>query len=568
MGKQKIVIIGGVAAGPKAAARARRRNPEAEIIMLERGSMTSYAGCGMPFYISGQIHDFKELYATSYGVARDADYFGKEKAVKLYTRTEAVAVDRNKKLVKAVNLDSGEELEFPYDQLVLATGSSPFVPPLPGVDLDGVFQLNHPNDSQKIKDAVDTGEVERAVIIGAGLIGMEAADALFNKMVEVTIVEMQPQVLPGMLDADFAAKLQRHMYDEGAEFCLGDKVLSIEGDENGKVKAVVTEKNGRIECQMVVLSVGVRPNVKLAQEAGLEIGSTGAIVVNEYMQTSDPYIYACGDCVENTHLLTNQKVYTPMATYANRQGRVVGDNLTGGSSTFKGVLGTGVAEVFEMNIGRTGLSEAQAKKAGFNVITAVNSGLDRTHYHPRHGIVHFKVIVDADTKRVLGAQGIGKGEVVKRIDVIATAINFGAKLEDLSNLDLGYAPPFASPIDIIQHAANVARNKKDGLAVTISPEELKEKLERGDDLIVLDVRTEKQFAPKHIQDERVMQIALGELRERLNELPKDKEIVTMCPMGIRAYDASRILQGAGFKNVKLMEGGLNMWPYDLEIQKK
>ncbi len=568
MSKQKIVIIGGVAAGPKAAARARRRNPDAEIVMLERGSLTSYAGCGMPFYISGQVHSYEELFTTSYGVARDRDYFSREKAVKLYTRTEATAIDREKKIVKAVNLDSGAEMEFPYDQLVLATGSSPFVPPMEGVDLQGVYRLNHPEDAEKIKKAVDTGDVEQAVVIGAGLIGMEAADALFNKMVDVTIVELQQHVLPTLLDPDMAAKLERHMYDQGVELCLGDKVLKIEGDEEGKVKGVVTEKHGRIECQMVVVAVGVRPNVKLAKDAGLEIGPTGAIAVNEYLQTSDPNIYACGDCIENTHLITGEKVYTPMATYANRQGRVVGDNLTGGKSTFKGVLGTGVAEVFEMNVGRTGLSETQAKKAGYNVVTAISSGLDRTHYHPRHGVTHFKLIVDADSRRVLGAQGLGKGDVVKRIDVIATAISLGAKLEDLSNLDLGYAPPFSSPIDVIQHNANVARNKIEGLAATVSAEELKEKLERGDDLIVLDVRTEKQFAPKHIKDERVKQIALGDLRERLAELPKDKEIITMCPMGIRAYDASRILQGAGFKNVKLMEGGLNMWPYDLEIKRK
>ncbi|WP_031514892.1 FAD-dependent oxidoreductase [Desulfofalx alkaliphila] len=566
--QQKILIIGGVAAGPKAAARARRRNPQAEITILERGGLTSYAGCGMPFFISGMIHDYKELYLTSYGVARDANYFGREKGVKLYTRTEATAIDRQNKVVKAKNLETGEEMEFPYDKLVLATGASPFVPPIEGVDLKGVHLLNHPDDSLKIRELVDTGNIEQAVVIGAGLIGMEGADALFNKMVEVTIVEMQDQVLPNMLDADMAQRLQRHMYDEGVDLFLGDKVLRIEGDEEGNVKGVVTEKNGFVECQLVIMASGVRPNVQLAADAGLEIGEARAIAVNEYMQTSDPDIYACGDCVENVHLISGKKVYTPMATYANRQGRVVGDNVTGGESTFKGVLGTGVAEVFEMNVGRTGLGEQQAKNLGYNVITAVSSGLDRTHYHARHGLVQFKIIADADSKRILGAQGIGKGDVVKRIDVVATAITFGATLEDLSNLDLGYAPPFSSPIDPVAHAVNVVRNKVDGLAETIKSQQLLEKLEDGEDLLLLDVRTAEQFAPKHFKDDRIMQVALGDLREKLEEIPRDKEIVTICPMGIRAYEAVRTLRGAGFENVKLLEGGLNMWPFDLEIKKK
>lgn len=564
---QKIVIIGGVAAGPKAAARARRLNPEAEIVMLERGELTSYAGCGMPFFISGMIQDYNHLFDTAYGVRRDAQYFGREKGVKLYTRTEAVAIDRAKKEVKAVNLATGEEMVFPYDQLVLATGASPVVPPIEGRDLKGVYQLNHPTDALQIKEAVDTGDIEKAVVIGAGLIGMEGADALFNKMVDVTIVELQPHVLPGMLDADMAERLQQHMVNEDVQLALGDKVLRIEGDAEGNVTGVVTEKRGLIECQMVILSVGVRPNVKLAQEAGLEIGETGAIVVNDSMLTSDPYIYACGDCVENTHLITGKKVYTPMATYANRQGRVVGDNITGGNSKFRGVLGTGVAELFEMNVARTGLGEMQAKNLGYNVVTALHAAFDRTHYHPAHGLMILKVIADADSKKILGAQAIGKGEVAKRIDVIATAITFGATIDDLADLDLGYAPPFSAPIDPVVHTVNFVGNKLDGLVETISPMELKARLEKGEDLLLLDVRTPEQFAPKHFKDDRIMQVTLGDIRERINDIPRDKEIISICAMGSRAYEASRILKGAGFDKVVVLEGGYNAWPYELEFKK-
>lgn len=566
--QQKIVIIGGVAAGPKAAARARRRNSEAEIVMLERGEMTSYAGCGMPFFISGMIQDYNHLFATAYGVKRDAQYFGREKGVKLYTRTEAVAIDRTKKEVKAVNLETGEEMVFPYDQLVLATGADSFVPPIEGRDLKGVYKLSHPSDALAIRDVVDKGEIEKAVCIGAGLIGLEGADALFNKMVDVTIVELQPQILPGMLDPDIAEKVHQHMRSEDVDLALGDKVLRIEGDEEGNVTGVVTEKRGLIECQMVIMAVGVRPNVKLAQDAGLEIGEARAIAVNDSMQTSDPFIYACGDCVENTHLVSGKKVFTPMATYANRQGRVVGDNLTGGDSKFKGVLATGVAELFEMNIARTGLGEVQAKNAGFNVITALHAAFDRTHYHPAHGLMFIKVIADADTKRILGAQAIGKAEVAKRIDVVATAINFGATVDELFDLDLGYAPPFNAPIDPIAHTANFVGNKLEGLAETISAQELKERVEQGDDLLLLDVRTPEQYQAKHFDDERVMQVTLGDIRERIKEIPRNKEVISICAMGSRAYEASRILKGAGFEKVLVLEGGYNAWPYELEFEKK
>lgn len=566
--QQRIVIVGGVAAGPKAAARARRRNPQAEIIMLERGQLTSYAGCGMPFFISGMVQDYDQLFNTAYGVKRDAQYFGREKGVKLHTRTEAVAIDRTKKEVKAKNLETGEEMVFPYDQLVLATGATPFVPPIEGRDLKGVYQLNHPDDAFQIRKVVDTGEIENAVVIGAGLIGLEGGDAVYNKMVDITVVEMQNQILPGMLDPDAAEKLQHHMKSEDIELCLGDKVLRIEGDEEGKVKGVVTEKRGFIECQMVIMAAGVRPNTKLAKDAGLEIGETGGIVVNESMRTNDPYIYACGDCVENTHLVSGKKVFTPMATYANRQGRVVGDNLTGGDSKFRGVLGTGVAELFEMNIARTGLGEVQAKELGYNVVTAMHSAFDRTHYHPAHGMMFMKVIADADSRRILGAQAIGKAEVAKRIDVIATAITFKATIDDLIEIDLGYAPPFSAPIDPVVNTANFIGNKLDGLATTISANELKERLEKGDDLLLLDVRTPEQFAPKHFKDDRIMQVTLGDLRERINEIPKGKEIISLCAMGSRAYEAARILQGAGFEKILILEGGYSAWPYELEFTKK
>ncbi|KJS14659.1 MAG: pyridine nucleotide-disulfide oxidoreductase [Peptococcaceae bacterium BRH_c4b] len=558
---KKIVIIGGVAAGPKTAARARRLDPSADITIIERDTYISYAGCGMPFYVAGSVREFSHLFQTSYGVARDEQYFSREKGIKVLTGNEVTDIDRGKKEVLVRNVKTGEESRLSYDNLVIATGSTPFTPPVEGIELKGVYRFNHPEDAKNIREVLDG--VQEAVVIGSGLIGMEAAEALREKNIFVTVVELKEQILPVMLDKDLADVLALRLEEQGMEFRLGHKVLKLKGDD-GKVTGVVTDQE-ELDADLVIVAVGVRPNVELAQKAGLTIGRTGAIEVNRYLQTSDPDIYAVGDCVENTHLISGQKVYLPMATYANRQGRVAADNIINGpKSEFKGVLGTAVMKALNWNAGRTGLGEQQARDLGYNVITALNSALDRTHYHPSHGLVLMKLIVDRDSRKVLGAQGIGPGEVVKRIDVAATAISFGATVDDLAALDLAYAPPFSTPIDLAHHTANIVRNKLDGLAKTISVQEAKEKLDRGDDFLIVDVRTPQQFAPKHIDDPRVMQVTLSDIRDRIEEVPKDKEIVALCAMGIRSYEAQRIFEGAGFKDVKYIEGGLQAWPYDLD----
>jgi len=557
----KIVVIGGVAAGPKAAARARRLEPNADITIIEKDKYISYAGCGMPFYLSGQTREFEELFTTSYGVARKEDYFLNEKGIKVLTGTEAVAIDRVNKRVEIADLSTDNRSFIEYDKLVIATGSTPTIPPIEGLDLAGVYRLNHPEDVLSIKAAL-AENVDEVAIIGAGLIGMEAADALMKSKVFANIIELKDQVLPGMLDPDLAALLAMRLEDNGLELSLGRKVLGLTG-ENGRVSAVVTDQ-GPIEAGMVIVAIGVRPNVKLAGEAGLEIGATGAIAVNEYLQTSDPDIYALGDCVENIHLVSGQKVYIPLASTANRQGRVAGDNITGLKTKFKGILGSSVLKVMGLNVARTGLGEEQARNLGYDVITSVNPTFDATHYYPQHGKILLKIIADAKTKRVLGGQGFGPGDVAKRIDVLAAAINFGATLEDVANIDTAYAPPFNTPIDPLHHSVNIIRNKLQGLAEGISPADVKKKFDSDADFVFLDVRTEQQFRPKHISDARVLSIPLGEIRRRLDEIPREKEIITSCVLGPRGYEALRILKGAGFDNVKFMEGSLEAWPYEIE----
>ncbi|MEW6424233.1 MAG: FAD-dependent oxidoreductase [Bacillota bacterium] len=558
---EKIVIIGGVAAGPKVAARARRLSPQAEITMIERGRLISYAGCGMPFYLSGQIKDYNELFTTPYGVKRDEEFFLTERNIRVLTRTEALAINRQKKEVIVVDLNTRAESVIPYDKLVLATGSLPVVPPFAGIDLKGVHRLNHPEDAQKIMAEIEN--VNDVVIIGAGMIGMEAVDALARRKIFVTVVELKEQILPGMLDADLAAVLKSRLEERGVEFHLGEKVLRLEGDEEGRVARVVTDK-GALDADLVIIAVGVRPNVALAKAAGLAIGETGAIAVNEYLQTSDPDIYALGDCAENLHLVSRRKVYIPLASTAARQGRVVGDNVVGGKSRFPGILGTTVIKLLNQNAGRTGLGEEQAREAGFGVSVTTTGAHDRTHYHPEHGRMLLKLITETGTGRVLGAQAVGEGDVVKRIDVLACAINYGARVDDLACLDLGYAPPFNTPIDPLQHGANTVRNKMQGVAKGISAGELHGQLAGEDDFVLLDVRTQPQYRARHIEDARTLLIPIGELRERIGEIPKDKEIVVLCAIGSRSYEAQRILEGAGFKNVRFLEGGLLGWPYELD----
>ncbi|MTI84170.1 MAG: pyridine nucleotide-disulfide oxidoreductase [Firmicutes bacterium] len=562
MSAQKILIIGGVAAGPKAAARARRLAPDAEITIVERGSLVSYAGCGMPFYVAGEVSKYEHLFETTYGVIRDAGYFWREKGCKLLTRTEAKSIDRNKKEVLVENLETGEQYNLPYDKLVLATGASPVIPPIEGINLKGVHRLNHPDDAEAIKKTIAEREVDEVIVIGSGLIGLEVADAVSKLHLFTTVVELQDQVLPGLLDHDLAEWLSAKLEEAGVEFRFGQKASRIKGDENGFVTGVVTDDE-ELEGQLVVVAVGVRPNTELAKQAGLDIGETGAIAVNEYLQTNDPDIYALGDCVENTHLVSGKKVYVPLASTANRQGRVVGDNVTGGNTTFKGILGTGVLHVLEYNVGRTGLGEKQAKDLGYSVLTALNNTFDRTHYHPDHGMMMMKYIIDEKSGRLLGAQGQGLGDVIKRIDVLATAITFGATVDQISDLDLSYAPPFSTPIDVAQHTANIARNKMGGIAQCIGAAELKKKMETDEEFVILDVRTDEQFNTRHLKDDRVKLVVLGDLRERIEEIPKEKELIVICALGTRSYEALRTLKGAGFEDVKYLEAGLQGWPYEL-----
>jgi len=564
--KMKVIIIGGVAAGPKTAARLRRLNPDAEITIIERGKLLSYAGCGMPYFVSGDVPEWKKLTDTPTGVVRDTVFFQNVKGITVLNRTLAETIDRRNKTVTTVHVETGEKQTLPYDKLVLATGGMPVQLPVEGMELNNVFRLWQAEDALSMNKALAMGTLKNAVIIGGGLIGVEMTEALTKRGLHVTLVEMLPHLLPGLLDSETAVFLTRYLHSQGVKVHCGERVSCLKGDDRGNVEKVVTSQM-EIQADIALVSIGVRPNSKLASDAGLQIGKSGNILVNDYLQTSDPDIYAGGDCVQNIHLITGKPVFAPMGSTANKHGRVIANNIMGLEEKFKGILGTAAVKAFDYNVGKSGLTEIQAREAGFDPITCITPSSDIPHFYPNARQVFLKLIADRKTRKILGAQVAGPGEGVKRIDVLATAMTLAATIDDLPSIDLGYAPPYATAIDIAAHAANVLRNKIEGTAQALSPLEVKALVDRGEDFVWLDVRSPDELKQKRIEDPRIRPIPLGTLRRRLEELPKNKKIVPFCKISLRAYEAQTILCGAGFKDVQFMDGGIEAWPYEVKSEK-
>ena len=558
---KKIVVIGGVAAGLKAAAKARRCDPAALITVVEKGKIISYGACGLPYYVAGDVEDIGRLMATPAGAMRNPAFFKNVKDITVLTETLATAIDRAAKQVRVKNLANGEESVLPYDKLVIATGSRPIKPPLPGGDLANIHQLWHPDDAQAVRAGLERGKFTNAVIIGAGLVGLEMAEALKLWDVNVTIVEMKDQIFPAFLDEEVALAVAKYAGEQGLTVLTEERVERFTGD--GAVQAVVTDKR-TIPADLVILAAGVKPNVELAQSAGLAIGPSGAIAVDEHMLTSDPDIYAGGDCAENTHIISGEKLFSPMGSTANKHGRVIGENLSGGDARFRGILGTVVVKVMDMTVGKTGLTERDARRLGYEYATVMTGGHDRPHYMPGAKLITVKLIADAKTGRLLGAQAFGEGEVAKRIDVAATAMTMGAKVDDLDAVDHAYAPPYSLPIDSIAVAAHSLLSKVAGRFKGISPLAAKEKMADGK-TVFLDVRTPEECKQQgRLPCSGVKYIPLGQLRSRMGELGKDDEIVAFCKISLRGYEASLILEGEDFKNVTVMEGGVNAWPFECE----
>ena len=471
----KVVVIGGVAAGPKAAAKIMRLDPTAEVTLLEKGQFISFAGCGLPYYVSGVVKEQKDLMSTPIGVRRDPAFFQKVKNVKVLTEPEALARDRARKRIRARRNGAAEDFWLDYDKLVLATGARPVIPPVPNATLANILTLHSVADADAIKARLARNHGRDVVMIGGGLIGVETVEALVQCGCRVTVVERLPQILR-MLDWEMARLVEQHMEANGVQVMTHTEVQAFEGP--GQVTGVVANR-GRLPADLVVVGIGVKPNVELARQAGLEIGPTGALRVDAGLRTSDPDIYAAGDCAESTDLITRQPCYVPMGSTANKQGRVAAINVCGGEDRFPGVLGSTVCQVFDFCVARTGLTEAAARQSGYAPVTVLVPDADRAHYMPTARPVILKLVVDERTRKLLGAQAVGPGAGDKRMDVAAMAITAGMTVDQLSKVDLCYAPPYSPALDNLILAANVARNKLDGLLHGLTASEVQQRLEAG-----------------------------------------------------------------------------------------
>jgi NADPH-dependent 2,4-dienoyl-CoA reductase/sulfur reductase-like enzyme/rhodanese-related sulfurtransferase len=560
MGK-KVVIIGGVALGPKVACRVKRLDPTAEVVVVDKEEYISYGGCGIPYYVGGDVTDIEGLMSTSAHVLRDSRFFADAKGVEVRTRTEAIKIDRQGQLVRLRSLVSGEESELAYDELVLATGATPIVPPLPGVDLPGVSVVANLNHAQKIKAAIAKGQVGNAVVIGAGAIGIEMAEALTDLWgVETTLVEMQPQVLPVAIGADIARVMETHLVEKGVNLRLGTTVMKILGDPNKGVTGVATSA-GEIPCDLVILAVGVRPNSWLAREAGLAIGPTGGIQVDKHLRTSDPRIYAGGDCVEMTHLISNAPVHLPLGSIANRHGRVIGTNVVGGEATFPGVVGNFCIKIFDLALFTAGLTEEQARAAGFDVVSTVAAQADRAHFYPSQDMMVMKLIACRKTGRIVGVESFGPdGDAVKaRVDSVAVLLPHKPTVADISNLEVSYSPPFASAMDIVNSAANALENTIEGRHEPIDVGRFLE-LFKKEKVKVLDVRSAVQARPFVAKyGDRWQNIPQEELSNRLAEVnSNDQTLYLICGSGPRSYEAQLLLRQKGITDTRNIQGGIKM----------
>ncbi len=551
----KVIIIGGVAAGPKVASKVFRLMPNADITILDQGQVLSYAGCGLPYYISGVVRNQSQLISSPLGESRDPIFSHNLKNIHVLNQTEALEIDRTHKRIRIRQRYQDQDTWLDYNKLALATGAKPIVPDIEGIHLPNIFSLHGVSDAEGIRAALEKGKAHDVIILGGGLIGIEITEALVRKGCRVTIIESRQQILR-VLDWEMARLVEKHLESQGVKVLTNTHVQAFQGED--KVRSVRTDQ-GILPADMVVMAVGVQPNITLAEKAGLKIGTTGAIAVNEYLQTSDPDIYAAGDCIESVDFITGKASYVPLGSNANRQGRIAAVNICGGTDTFPGVLRSIACKVLDYTIARSGLTETEARWEGLEVISALVPGPDKEPFVPSARLIFLKVIVDRPTRRLLGAQAIGPGNADKRIDLAAVAIYNRMTVDQLANMDLCYAPQYSLVMDNIITAANVARNKLDGQMVGISPMELYQKMQDGDHPVLLDVRTPLEFEQRHLPNST--HIPLGALREKMYELPTDKEIVTLCNYSLRGYEAQLILKAAGFQNVRVLDGGLEMWPY-------
>ena len=540
MARKRILIIGGVAGGATAAARARREDESAQITILEKGPYVSFANCGLPYYIAGEIEKRDDLLLQS------PEAFKERYNIDVLINHEAVDIDRENKTVAAVTSDGGEA-EFSYDVLILTQGGSPVKPPIPGTDADHVFTLWTVPDVDAIDAYIRERKPKSAVVVGGGFIGLEMTEALHARGLHVTVVELLDQVLPN-LDYEIASMVKNHIESKNIQVLTGTALQSV----TPATHTAVLSDGREMSAELVLLAVGVRPTTDLAKRAGLEIGESGGVKVDDSLRTSDPNIYCAGDMMEVTNLVSGKNARIPLAGPANRQGRIAGSNAAGGNMTYAGALGTSVVKIFDATAGSTGLSKRAAKEAGFDADAVSIHRANHATYYPGSTPMTLRLVYDAGNGRVLGAQAFGFEGIDKRIDAMAMALRAGFTISNLAEADLTYAPPYSSANDAINMAAYVAVNSISGYAPAVEADDLFTRYSPETDLI-LDVRTEEEWNSGHL-DAAVL-IPVDELRERLEELPGDKTIYVHCAVGFRAHVAVRILKGSGFERAYNVTGG-------------
>lgn len=533
----RIVIIGAVAAGTSAAAKARRNNEDAQIVIYEKDNFISYSGCGMPYYLGGEVENANEL------TPRNPAFFKSKYDIDVFILHEVISIHPDKKSVQVKNLSTGEVFTDNYDKLIIATGATATIPPIKGSQNENVFTLRNIWDMNKIKTFMDINDPQTAVIIGTGFIGLEVCENLKRLEIAVTLIEKLQQVTPG-LDSDMAVYVKEHIEKNGVSVITDCLVSEI--TEN----RVKLSDNRIIEADMVIISTGVRPNIELAERAGITLGITGAIQVNKKMQTSINDIYACGDCTEQYHVVTGKPVYRPLGSTANKTGRIAGDSVTGGELEFRGVLGTGIFKIFDMTVAQTGLSVREAIEQGYDIQVCHNIKPNKPGYMGGREMV-IKGIADKAGGRILGVQIVGYEGVDKRIDVFVTAITFGAKAEDLFHLDLAYAPPFSTTKDPVMYTGMILDNAISKGRPLITAQELNALIQSGDKYNLIDARVFGQYEKSHI--DTAENIPHAEIRN----MDKDKDVIaiTYCNKGTTGNAAQNILINKGFHKVYNLSGG-------------
>ena len=533
----KVLVLGGVAAGTKVAAKLLREDRSCEVTVLTKGKDISYAGCGLPYYVGDVIHEKSEL------IVNTPAKFAALTGAGVRTETEAVAVHPDKHTVEAKDLKTGEVTEYGYDKLVIATGASPFVPPIQGLDLKNVFVMRTPDDAIGLRAAVEAGEIKRAVVAGGGFIGLEVAENLAAKGVKTTVIDFAPHVLPNFLDPELSEYVENKMADEGIMPMTGVSLEGVEG--NGKVEKVLTSKRG-MKADALVLAIGIRPNTKFLEGSGIEMFK-GTILTDQYLRTNVEDIYAAGDCAMVTNRQTGKPAWSPMGSTANIAGRILAKDIAGREIAYPGVLGTGVAKLpGGLNTGRTGLTETAAKAEGYDVETVITVVDDKAHYYPGAGIFIVKLTADKATRKLLGVQVLGTGAVDKITDIGVTAISLGATVDQLAAMDFAYAPPFSTAIHPFAHSINILMNKLDGELKSFTPVEFANGAAEGYEII--DCAINPALPGKKYVD-------LTKVEGEIPGLAKDTKLLLVCAKGKRAYLTQNRMKFYGYTNTKVLEGG-------------